>query len=200
MMLYYTIYKVTNLANDKIYIGKHVTKNPNDDYMGSGKILKNAIEKYGISMFEKEVLYAFDKKEDMDLMEAEIVDEEFLARSDTYNLRLGGEGGWDYINENGLNAKSNGLSPIEAELLKQRHREGKYKTWADTYSWVGKKHNEESKKKIGKANAVHQKGKKNSQYGTCWIFSEGSGESTKIKKEDLPFYLARGYKKGRKMK
>ena len=34
----------------------------------------------------------------MDNKEAEIVNEEFLKRDDVYNLKLGGEGGWDYLN------------------------------------------------------------------------------------------------------
>jgi hypothetical protein len=33
--------------------------------------------------------------------EAEIVDEMFVARLDTYNLKVGGDGGWDFCNKNG---------------------------------------------------------------------------------------------------
>lgn len=42
----YIIYKTTNLINDKIYVGKHNTS-VNDGYLGSGKILKQSIKKYG---------------------------------------------------------------------------------------------------------------------------------------------------------
>jgi len=41
-MKYYLIYKVTNLVNNKIYVGAHETINKDDSYMGSGSYLKRA--------------------------------------------------------------------------------------------------------------------------------------------------------------
>ena len=98
--MYYIIYKTTNTVNNKIYIGKHQTENLTDDYLGSGKILIQAIKKYGKEKFIKEILYKFDNEEEMNLMETKIVDEEFIIRKDTYNLALGGGGNWNSINKN----------------------------------------------------------------------------------------------------
>ena len=61
--------------------------------MGSGKILKRAIDKYGIECFRKEYLMSCESKEEMDYMERVFVDETWISRADTYNIKIGGEGG-----------------------------------------------------------------------------------------------------------
>jgi dissimilatory sulfite reductase (desulfoviridin) alpha/beta subunit len=65
--MFYTIYKTTNLVNGKIYIGKHQTKDPHDNYLGSGKQLGYAIKKYGIENFKKEILFVFDNEAEMNV-------------------------------------------------------------------------------------------------------------------------------------
>lgn len=66
-------------------------------------------------------------------------------------------------------------------------------------TWTGKRHNEESKKKIGKITSKAQKGKGNSQYGKCWIYNLILEESKKIKKDELNTWISKGWVKGRKM-
>ena len=49
----------------------------------------------------------------------------------------------------------------------------------------------ESKKLSGS-----QKGIKNSQYGTCWIYSTDIQKNKKIKKEELNKYISLGWVRG----
>jgi phosphatidylserine/phosphatidylglycerophosphate/cardiolipin synthase-like enzyme len=100
--MFYYLYQITNLVNNKIYIGVHATTDMNDGYMGSGKNIQSAIKKYGIVNFKKDILFTFNNTDGMYAKEKEIVTEEFLLRKDTYNLRLGGTGGFDFINKNNL--------------------------------------------------------------------------------------------------
>jgi hypothetical protein len=55
------VYKTTNIINNKIYIGKDAKNRPS--YLGSGKLLKEDIAKYGKENFIKEVLEVCDSLE-----------------------------------------------------------------------------------------------------------------------------------------
>lgn len=88
----YLIYKITNKKNGKIYVGAHATNNINDSYMGSGVNIVKAIKKHGLENFSKEIIHIFMSPEEMYQKEAEIVDEAFVMKTDTYNAALGGRG------------------------------------------------------------------------------------------------------------
>lgn len=90
--MFHFIYKTTNTITKKIYIGAHSTENINDGYLGSGKQLKDAIKKYGIDNFTREILEFFDSREKAFEREAEVVTEDFIKKTNTYNMCPGGLG------------------------------------------------------------------------------------------------------------
>lgn len=210
----FTVYKVTNTVNGKIYIGKHQAKDLNDGYMGSGKNVRRAIAKYGRENFIKEILFVFDNEDEMNAKEAELVTEDFCTRKDTYNLCPGGQGGFGYINSSGISIntfenkeiakcasdKANNTkrelwknSPEWAEQYRQKlSTQAKKRVELNGGAFLGKTHTDESKRKIGQASTLNQKGEKNSQYGTTWIWHENYGNK-KIKLNLLEQYLADGW-------
>lgn len=100
--MFYIIYKTTNIVNQKFYIGKHKCKKLSfDGYLGSGKLLKEAIKKYGKASFIREILFVFDTEAAASLKEAEIISKEFLFEhlETCYNLHVGGTGGRGYISQ-----------------------------------------------------------------------------------------------------
>lgn len=215
--MFFTIYKTTNITNNKFYIGKHITNDINDEYVGSGKLLKAAIKKHGLKNFKKEILFIFDNEKEMNQKEKELVTEIFVLEDSNYNLCVGGKGGWSFVN---LHCGSQGerlnraLSKEQRDKGRKKARESfkkriktdsiaaeKHKEHMERFreagkiSFLGKKHSEETKKLIGEKNSLKQKGKNNSQFGTCWITN--NKENKKIRKEDLPKWERLGFHKGR---
>lgn len=88
--LYYTVYKITHKETGKIYYGAHRTNNLNEGYMGSGKWIRRAVEKYGKESFFKEILYIFDNEKEMLDMEEKIVGDSVVESCMFYNLKRGG--------------------------------------------------------------------------------------------------------------
>jgi group I intron endonuclease len=135
----YYIYRITNLINGKTYIGQHKYKELNDEYMGSGKLLKKAFEKYGIENFKKEILiFNVSKKEHIDLLEKTFIasEREKVGAKNCYNITDGGGGKTSPCSEETKRRMS--------EALKGNKNN------------KGHHHSEEAKRKISEAN----KGKK----------------------------------------
>ena len=83
------IYKITNLVNDKIYIGQKL--HDSSDYLGSGKLIKRAIRKHGRENFTKDILEHCTSKEHLDEREKFWIKE--LNSRDSligYNISSGG--------------------------------------------------------------------------------------------------------------
>jgi hypothetical protein len=213
--MFYYLYQITNLVNNKIYVGVHKTHDMNDGYMGSGIVIKMAIEKHGIDNFRKDILEIFENQESMYAREKGIVTEEFLAREDVYNLRRGGTGGWDYINKyklnlwNGIGKRpgtiKNYFTKESAIIVNNHNKENKKGIYSPNFDHPFRK-KEVQLENAKKANTKEarekrantrkeikfQQGANNSQFGTMWITNEV--ENKKIKKDAI---TPEGWRKGR---
>lgn len=96
-MCIYSIYKITNILNNKVYIGQ--TKSPEyrikDHFSGRGSsILWNSIQKYGIDSFNQEILYQSKDQSHIDDVEKLFISEHRSTdRRFGYNIQNGGKSG-----------------------------------------------------------------------------------------------------------
>jgi group I intron endonuclease len=93
------IYKITNIVNEKIYIGQRKRDYEKDKkYFGSGKIIRQAIKKYGISNFKKELLEECISTEELNLREKYWIKELNSLSPIGYNISIGGHFGDTFTN------------------------------------------------------------------------------------------------------
>lgn len=157
------VYEITNLINGKKYIGKRSChcSIEEDKYMGSGKLLKLAINKYGIENFKKEILQTC-QNEEMAFEWEKVYIEQVKAYKNLnyYNIASGGEGGntkagWnneqhkEYSKKLSEALKGRTISKEHKEKISQS-RKGKYA--GENHPLYGVSCSEERKKKISENN------------------------------------------------
>ena len=138
----YYIYRITNKINGKTYIGQHKYKSLNDNYMGSGKLIIKAKQKYGVENFEKQILYSrIQYKETADDIEKFAIAKERALGKAEYNIADGGNGGnlGDEVNKK-HSETCKGRHPSEETIRKRSE------------ALKGHKVSEETRKKISEAN------------------------------------------------
>ena len=186
------IYEIKNLVNGKTYIGQHTLREgrsfETDIYYGSGKLINAAQRKYGLENFEKTIIISgFFTKEQLNRFERCMIACQRLIGKAEYNLSDGGDGGdlsefIDYTTPK--------RSKISSENAKKMNKTLKDKGFIrKKVGFIGKRHSEESKKKMSDANKENHRGPKNSQFGTHWYTN---GEIN-IKAKECP----EGYMSGR---
>ena len=117
------VYKTTNLINSKMYIG--VDSKNDENYYGSGKILKKAISRYGIENFKKEIIKEFDDLREAYQYEKEYISEMNAVSSENfYNIQEGGKGGWSHIDVKGESNPMFGKSVKDSMIIKYGEKEG----------------------------------------------------------------------------
>jgi len=130
--IYHYIYLITNKVNGKTYIGqKSCPRNvlPENDisYMGSGKLIKYALNKYGVENFNKDILAICDNLVTSNILEIEYIKLYRGIGKAEYNISDGGNGGYlgeEVANKMKETIRKHWLSP-EGEITRQKIREAR---------------------------------------------------------------------------
>ena len=201
--MYGYIYITTNLIDGRRYIGqKKSNKFLHEKYLGSGKILKQAIEIYGKENFKVELLCECESKEELDEMEIYYIKFYHAQTSRKYyNICKGGEAGpggprfkgHHHTDETKQKMRDNrkgeknsnyGNRWTQSEELKALHSK---LSSGEGNGMFGKKHSDEAKKLIGEKNSKALKGR----------IHITNGEVNKyVKPDDIDHYLSIGFYKG----
>lgn len=129
--MHFILYQTTNQINGKKYIGKHVTEDLDDGYLGSGLVLSKAIKKYGRDAFKRETLIVCDNEEELTQKEKEYVTLDIVLDDMYYNIALGGYGGaivlkpehplYDATRKK-ISESQKAISNLKSEITKENHR------------------------------------------------------------------------------
>lgn len=162
----HSIYKTTNKINGKFYFGMHTSEDPNDNYLGSGTALKSAINKYGIENFTKEIIKICESREELEHFEELYVGMN-IDDPLCYNLKAGGQGGWDHTHVDGA------IAELRRSRIKESFKKGISKGWqltteqrselfsGDKNGFAGKTHSKETRAKISAANITDKETEQN---------------------------------------
>jgi group I intron endonuclease len=132
------IYKITNKINNKIYIGKDTTNNPN--YYGSGTLISKSIKKYGVENFIKEIIETCDSNDI--LCEREKYWISFFNSCNLqigYNISKGGDGGDTLSNHPSITEIKQKISnSMKKRVFSEEHRNNLSKNHMSTRYKKGK--------------------------------------------------------------
>ena len=207
MKMFHYLYKITHIKTGRIYIGIHSTNDLEDRYFANGVYeasetsdsdwiklnhseranqghIKYALRKYGRESFEREIIQWCNSREELILLEEQVVTKEFIDRVDTFNQRTGGYANTEFSEEVRKRISKN--NPMHREEVRIKVSQAQKKIWneekrrqfssknpmknreiaeklsGENSVWFGKKHSQITKEKISNAN----KGKKQSKETT----------------------------------
>lgn len=200
---YYFIYRTTNLINGKIYIGVHFTNNILDNYLGSGKVFKSALLKYGKENFNREILYRFQNRQQAFFCESIIVDKAFIERSDTYNTSLGGRAGTGMLGKTHSNKARKLISEKQRGIPKSKKSKRRMsisakKRIGEKNNFYGKTHSKETKQYISEFVSKHNIGEGNPCYGKRGMHDPNTLENKFIPLDEIDHYKSIGWNMGLK--
>lgn len=158
----YYVYKIENNLNGKWYIGKRRHLNPTDDpYMGSGKLIQQAIKKHGRENFTKTIIEIFENNDDAANLEKKLVTKETISTNQSYNMHEGGHGGFGHLNtgdsEHIERARRGGRNSLNKAKNHPNWGKGRFKAGDERVKELSKKANDAKLKDMEKTPKKYEK-------------------------------------------
>lgn len=175
------IYKITNIINNKIYVGMTNEKDINTRLLkhikrskyNENRPLYTAFKKYGIENFKIEELEKCNSLKELSEKEIFWIKELNSLLPNGYNVSIGGEGGDTYTN-----------NPNRENIIKKISQ----KLSGENNPFFGKKHSEESIEKMKKSHKGMLSGDKNGMFN-----KKHSKESIEKMKQNRSGGVQKGY-------
>lgn len=120
--MYGYIYKITNVLNSKVYVGKHKYPKAEIDpkYWASGVLINRALKLHGEANFTRKLLATADSKEELNLLESYWISNLDCRAPRGYNLTDGGDGAPNLDEETRYRMGRGHRGIPRSEELKQR--------------------------------------------------------------------------------
>lgn len=150
------IYCTTNMINGKKYIGQRKFNKDWKYYLGSGKIFKQAIKKYGKENFSREIIAIAYSKEALDKLEIEFIKMHNAVLSDDYyNLSYGGENSMTGLHHSDETRQKMSLTQKGRLVPEETRKKISNSLKGDKNPNYGKPKSEETKQKLSKSKKGH---------------------------------------------
>ena len=172
--MYGYIYITQNTINERLYVGQHKGKF-DKNYHGSGKIINQAIEKYGEENFITIPIEYCETRSELNEAEKKWIWFFNAVESKTfYNIAKGGEGGHTiagYNDEQKQRYHDNMSKALKGRVFSEEHKRkisqslknASLNRCGKNNSFYGKTHSEETKRRIAEKVRRHNLGKKHSE-------------------------------------
>ena len=120
---FHLTYKTTCLITRKCYYGMHSTDDLSDGYLGSGRLLRYSVKKYGRENHVRETIEMFPDRESLRHAEAALITLDRLSDPSCLNLYPGG-GGYDEETMRNVSESLKGrkLSPEHCKKISERKK------------------------------------------------------------------------------
>lgn len=207
--MYGYIYETINLINNKRYIGQHKSCEFDISYKGSGKLLTEAINKYGKSNFETHIIEECESQEELNDKEIYWINYYQAVENDNfYNLDIGGKGSHEYSTSEETRKKLSDAQKGKRVINKDGKviyvNSDELETYISNGWSLGYNYStEQIDNKIKKFKQTHYS-KDNTKWKSniskaisnqLWVTNDK--ETLKINSTDLSYYLNNGYRQGR---